>query len=71
MIIFRGCKWYLKIEYFVDCRDGQQSICLEYNCNFVFGDISGDVFKFECNYVYDVVCSNCEFLKNLLWEMED
>ena len=67
----RGCKRYLKTEYPVDCRDGQQSTCPEHNCNFALGDISGDAFKFECNHVHDAVCSNCESLKNLLREMED
>ena len=56
---FRGSKRYLKTEYPVDCRDGQQSTCPEHNCNFALGVISGDAFKFECNHVHDAVCSNC------------
>ena len=67
----KGCKRYLKTEYHVNCRDGQQSTCPEHCCNFALSDISDDAFKVECNHVHDAVCSNFEFLKNILREMED
>ena len=67
----KGCKRYLKTEYPVNCRDGQQSTCPEHCCNFALSDISDDAFKVECNHVHDAVCSNFEFLNNILREMED
>ena len=67
----KASKRYLKMQYPVNCRHGQVSICPDHCRNFALSDNSDDAFKVECDHVNDSVCNSCESLKIVLREMED